>query len=475
MATESAKLVQSIIRAQALKLWESTQPQEDIRRLPLVNSRPILDLGILIGLIPLWWLLGVESLVLPVGIALISIKMLILRKWRIWFPTTAKFLAIFLLMYLISGLFIVEPIRWITFFRNFSVFLSIFLLHVIILNSVRSWNDVHFLLEIGVFLVGIAALLGFLAIIGIWRPTFTSPFGAMLPGWIANSSYGQTFVSRSLGRLGYFQVIGRYFRVKSLFTFPTLYASTLIYAIPIIVFLHQGSRSFRDNLYFKVIFLLSLINLIFTTGRTALLALFLSGIFYFIFIKKKNTSMKLLIVFVSLCIFLVLLASLFQIEQVLKLFHLDALMDLLVSGRGASTEQRLIVYSETIKGWMQRPVFGWGTERDIPEFKFPAGSHSLYLALLYRHGIVGFLVFLLVLYSVWSSSRSFDGYRFQDPDLIQPNRFLEYGRWVIFAAFLDAFTTVLITDILSVVYLWSALSLLVAARRFIEKEKISSV
>jgi O-antigen ligase len=465
MDTKSSEMAQSLVRTQALNLWQRLQPRPEIKSVPLVNSRPIIDLGILIGLIPLWWLLGIESLVLPVGTVLISAKMLILRRWRLWFPATARLLALFLLIYLISGLFIVEPIRWITYFRNFSVFLSIFLLHIIILNSVNDWSDVHLLLKISVGLVGIAALLGFLAIIGLWRPIFTSPFGAILPGWIANSSYGQTFVTRTLGRLGYYQIIGRYFRVKSLFTFPTLYASTLIYAIPIIFFLHQAAKRFIERVIYKIFLVLSAINLVFTTGRTAILALFLSGSFYLLFVRKKTTSMKLLIGFSSLSILLIIVGSLFQFDQIFKTVDLGAITDIVVSGRGASTEHRLIVYSETVKGWLQRPIFGWGTERDIPEFMFPAGSHSLYLALLYRQGIAGLLVFLLVLYSAWNSTRPIENRFILDQNLTLSNQFLEFGRWVIFAAILDAFTTVLITDILAVYFFWSILSLLVVTRR----------
>jgi O-antigen ligase len=465
MVTESAKLAQSFVRLQAQKLWERAWPEEQVRTLLWVTSRPIHDLGMLIGLIPVWWLFGVESLVLPAGIALISTKTLILRKWRIWFPLTARLMALFLMVYLVSGLFIIESFRWITFLRNFSIFISIFLLHITILNSVRSWEDVHFFLKVSVVLIGVASFLGFLAIIGIWRPTFTSPFGSMLPGWIANSSFGQTFVNRSLGRLAFFQIIGRYFRVKSLFAFPTLYASTLVYAFPITLFLHQAASSFRGRTLYKAILVLIVVNLVFTTGRTAILALFLSGLFYWLFVRRKSNSEKLLIVFVSLSILVVLLASLFQIELVLESLRLDAVADLVVSGRGASTEHRLIVYSETIKGWWERPFFGWGTERDIPEFRFPAGSHSLYLALLYRHGISGFLVFLLILFSVWSSSRPIDVDNKLDTNSTLLNNFLKFGRWMVFAALLDAFTTVLITDILAVFFFWSIASLLIASRR----------
>jgi O-antigen ligase len=93
-----------------------------------------------------------------------------------------------------------------------------------------------------------------------------------------------------------------------------------------------------------------------------------------------------------------------------------------------SLEGRLDLYQMTFKGWLEHPLIGWGTENDwnpaaeptptpspqptptpppgpsptpVPLTSVPPlGSHSLYLGALYKQGVIGLALVLLLVFAV---------------------------------------------------------------------------
>jgi O-antigen ligase len=205
------------------------------------------------------------------------------------------------------------------------------------------------------------------------------------------------------------------------------------------------------------------INLVFTTGRAAIMSLILGGGFYFFFVRRKYSQLRGAILYLLICA--IVIAG-FSLSDELNFFPgnpIPGIVEGLLSSRGASTEHRVTVYQYTIQGWLERPFFGWGTERDIPDFKFPAGSHSYYLSILYRQGIFGLLVFILLLFSIWKTTRPIRKNEFKIIFQKEIN-FLEIGRWVFIVMVFDGLTTVPITDILTMTLLWLIISLLISTR-----------
>ncbi len=68
--------------------------------------------------------------------------------------------------------------------------------------------------------------------------------------------------------------------------------------------------------------------------------------------------------------------------------------------RPASTTDRAFVVQKTLEAWRESPWLGWGIVQDTADwhtYKITLGSFSTYAAVLYLHGIVGFIVFLVAL------------------------------------------------------------------------------
>ena len=128
--------------------------------------------------------------------------------------------------------------------------------------------------------------------------------------------------------------------------------------------------------------------------------------------------------------------------------------------RGAgSVDARSAVYRSTVSGFLERPLLGWGTERDIPGQRYPAGSHSTYLGVLYKHGLVGFVCLLGVLASGWLAIRPaarLEGTAAYD--------LLRFGQWTYVAVLLNGFTDVLDLDATTLILIYSIFGTLIAVR-----------
>lgn len=68
--------------------------------------------------------------------------------------------------------------------------------------------------------------------------------------------------------------------------------------------------------------------------------------------------------------------------------------------RPASTTDRAFVVRKTMEAWRESPWLGWGIAYDTADwhtYEVTLGSFSTYAAVLYLHGVVGFVVFIAAL------------------------------------------------------------------------------
>jgi O-Antigen ligase len=75
-------------------------------------------------------------------------------------------------------------------------------------------------------------------------------------------------------------------------------------------------------------------------------------------------------------------------------------MDTFTSARAVSSADRALVISKTIEAWQRSPWLGWGVIRDSVKwhiYDVALGSFSSYPAVLYLHGIVGMVFFVMAL------------------------------------------------------------------------------
>jgi O-Antigen ligase len=87
-------------------------------------------------------------------------------------------------------------------------------------------------------------------------------------------------------------------------------------------------------------------------------------------------------------------------------------MEVFTSARAESSRDRALVVGKTIEAWLEYPWFGWGVIRGSVRwyiYDISLGSFSTYSAILYLHGVFGFAIFiaalLLTLWDLWKTAK----------------------------------------------------------------------
>lgn len=425
----------------------------------------ILALGYL--LTPVWWLLGIEQFIwLPLGL----IGLLLLKKIRITAVSLLYFL--FLAAQVLSAINIEESFRYWTFLRSFMANVSGFLLLLIIVSEVGDRKPFTLLLRALTFAVLSSASLGVLAEVLSQKLQFHALLASLFPDSWATTSYGSRIVTRSIGNDAYFQFIGKYIRLSGFWLFATTYAMALIAALPII--LGGGKLDPRFKKFYQATGLLGIVNLIFTTGRMALLG-FTTGFLYykvqrFLTASRLSAAAKrwvngLTALFIAL---LVLFASLW-ITSTGDATSLAAgetnLIQEIIKARGEGSYQtRLKIYIKTLGELPKHPLIGWGTERDTDELPYPLGSHSYFLGLTFRHGLLSLSIFVLLIAVIWMTLSSGTG----SSSLIDD--FILRVKWAILALLINGVTDAWDLDGFTFAVIWTVIALGLTAKKSLSSQ-----
>ncbi len=418
-----------------------------------LKKRIVHQLYWLVLFFPIWWFLGVEQFFWFISVSLVFIQFVIYSKFQFHLSIVSVLLLLFLFVYGISFFSIEEKVRYITYFRNLSTYITAFMLLTILWNVVEKWHQIEKILNGIVFVMLFASVVGLLAFsFEIFRFQFKSLTGYFLPDFIAKTGYGSVIAIRNVGYYNWFLGINTYFRPSSFFLYSTMFSSTLAIVLPIAILLRDIHVGFR-RWYYSIVVLIMILALIATTGRVAILAFFI-GYILFRIISVRNIKIKSLIFLLGSTVILVLL---FILERSGILYQI---IDLVLYSRGeGSTNTRIDIYIQTFNSFLERPFFGWGTERDVNGLAYPLGSHSYYLGTLYKQGIIGLTVFLLLFISIWKclKARIFIDNNF--------TRFLKYGQFLMIVYFLNSFTDVLDLDATTMMFSWLIISLLIVGKR----------
>tara|TARA_B100001142_G_scaffold95025_1_gene96925 strand:+ start:74752 stop:76056 length:1305 start_codon:yes stop_codon:yes gene_type:complete len=418
------------------------------------------ELYYLVIFFPLWWFLGVEQFFWFVSVGLVFIQFLIYSKFEFRANMTSILLLFFLVIYGISFFSIQEKMRYITYFRNLSTYLTAFMLLIISWNIIDKWSQIEKLLKAIVFVMFIASIVGILAFsFEIFRVQFKSLTGYLLPAFITKTGYGSVIAVRNVGFYNWFLGMDTYFRPSSFFLYSTMFSSTLAIVLPIAMFLRQINKGIKRK-YYSIVVLIMILALLATTGRVAILSFFLAFVI-FQYMKIKDISIRFL--FVSLIVFLSAV-FLFWLANTGVLYQI---IDVVLYSRGeGSANTRMKIYTQTLKGFLQRPFFGWGTERDVNGLDYPLGSHSYYLGTLYKQGLVGLFLFISIIIEIWKKLRV--NYK-TDNKIV---KFLKYGQLLLLVYVFNSFTDVLDLDATTMMFLWLILSLLIVSKRVLNREMI---
>lgn len=415
--------------------------------------------------LPLWWLLGIEQFVWPlVGMIAIAVH------GRISFAKEVKYLTLFVLLQLLSALFITESYRYLTFARAWTANVGALFFFALLISAIRSIQDVRFLVRSITISMIFAGIAGLLAIGGVWRDPIMSLLGSVLPESIGETTYGQRLVYRTLGASGYFIFLGNYFRISSFWLYATTYATTIVAIFPLVIWaIRYDQRMYKWLHIIAALFLL--VNLIFTTGRSAILGFTLGLLF---FLLRRNISKaglaKAIALVVSVFLLVVGSVAILTLQDTPEYGSLEwadnadnKVVSLLLMARGkGSFIDRIKIYHSTITDFWRRPILGWGTERDISGLPYPAGSHSYYLGVLYRYGLVGFLALLIVVWSCWKGL-SWLRVPVYDPNFAWAFSLRRYVQWSLVAVLINGFTDAWDLDSITFVLIWVVLGVGIAA------------
>jgi len=158
---------------------------------------------------------------------------------------------------------------------------------------------------------------------------------------------------------------------------------------------------------------------------------------------------------------------------------LFAILGLLISGsrfvtdiKPQSDTTRMLIIRKSIESLRSSPVFGWGTQRNMevialdPEIK-PLGSHSNYLAYLYRYGLVGFSIFIFIyafvfIHIIRLSGRSSPSRYYADLGL--------FAGWAFVNNITQSLVTVMDFDVSLLLMIWMIWGLVITADSIVNKE-----
>lgn len=424
---------------------------------PFVTTTPLTDVAWTVALLPLWWLLGIEQFVPPAATAWAALKVVATRRTIAWNPVMTS-LVVFLAVAATSVIFVVEPFRYVTFVRNGAMYLTAAFVTFVVLQErdVRTAARTLFpAIAVAILASGAVGLLG---IFGVWRPQFDAPVIHVLPSALLDTAYGSRVAGRRIGGIAWFTGLGTYFRVNSLFLFATMYAAAIALTMPVMIQLYRASRWRQRGFYTVAIAMVSL-NLVFTTGRVAAIALVAGAVVWWALPPRRRGR--------GVRFALAALAMVIALAAVPLPAWQDVAEATVFARGGGSVADRWTIYTETVHGWLQRPWLGWGTERDIVDrsgFEYPAGSHSAVLGVLYRHGIVGALAFATVAITMVAPMRILlSGYAGNDPEVLERYELLRTGAWTLATAAVLSMTTVLDLDATVFLLMWTVLAVTIRA------------
>jgi len=309
-------------------------------------------------------------------------------------------LLVFLLIYAVSGFFIIEKIRYFLFAYQFVQYASAIIMFFVIIKVFVS--EKYFLTIVWVIfaLLFTAALVGAAAILFRFNIIFDTPFANIIPEAFKESEFLRaTFNKAVLNTHAYIFSIN-YPRALSLFMHGNTYGQALIVAAPLTLFLIYRTNLMehtRKRILFKImlwagIFLMAL-NFLFTADRSGLIGIVIGFIWWVLFWEKWQLKSK------KNLYITIIVAAIFTIA-VLVIFILY--YEELLTARPGSLQSRMMIYQYTIESWKDKPFFGWGVTRELGDV-FPAveaedlffslGTHSTYMGILYKQGVLGLGLF----------------------------------------------------------------------------------
>lgn len=455
-------------------------PREDHSRtirplpIPFVTTSFVGSITFAFACIPLWYLLGLDQFIWPFIMLFLSWRLIWQRAREgrgIVINKLARVGFLFLLVQIVSGLFIIENEFYIVFARNVLIwFGGLWLL--IVLSSVLSRREQLFsLLWSWVFVALIASLVGVAAFFLREGFEIRTLILQLVPDSMRHGITAQTVWTRSLlaepTRIG----DAVFYRARSFFLYANSLAGILVLLIPILVYMWRLYRRFSPRWWIVSLALgLSIISLATTTSRAGILGLCI-GLAVVVLVKTQPHDRLLWVALFALTVALVLFFALYDLDQTVD--TAQATLEGFTTAKGLSHVTRFNILKYSLLSWSERPILGWGAPREMSLYGFSPnyprlGSHSQFLAVLYRHGIVGLLVYLWFLLLLFRSFKDI-------PDGDWRAAFWPFLLWALISNLLHSVFTQLDIDVTMLYLVWAFWGILAALPKMPAVDKLANV
>lgn len=367
-------------------------------RLPLVSTSFANNLWYYALLWPVWWALGIEQILLPFFTLYELVRFLVRSNWQVRLNTTG-------ILALLIAIWWSVPIIWADrefldiFLKDLAAIWSQALILILIYNCVKTRREWRLVVQTLTVMAVYTAVAGLIYLSGVWRGSFISALGLILPQSLVDSSaFFASIAIRQFGSpAGEVGLLPMRLRAFSL-----SYSSLSMICLLLIPFIHWRLKLSHGNkrILYGIIVLGLFLCLIFTESRISYLA-FIAAVPLYVLLQfgllrghNKPVTIALTLAGIGIAIAVVYMAQGIIVDMIESAF-----IDL----RPSSWIVRLNIYIVTLRLLPQHLIAGWGVPVRIPGASnvYSAGTHSSYLGTLFQHGIVGFFLYIGLWLSIW--------------------------------------------------------------------------
>jgi O-antigen ligase len=390
---------------------------------------------------PLWWVLGVDQGIWLVVAGSLGFYALIRRD----VPTRfAVAVSLFVCVAVLSGLLSAEGTRWLTLIRDVLIIAAFFSAVIGTRAMVRDSVPFRFFALATIVFLTLSALASIVAVIFQRSFEFSTVIAPWVPDVIARTDLGAASLTERQLATPSFLLGLQFWRPQGLFLYSTSQAVAQAVVLPLILAMTLRLPRLRNWLIIAAV--INLASLIATTTRAPVLALCIAAVAVWLARRWVIGYVRIDIPVNARTLGVTAITVLLLSAGVFAAGAGDQVLDFFASRSG---ETRSNLYEATISQWQERPVLGWGTEVDLiptptpvpttsespgnpsptpvpsptiapvpltPQQMPPLGSHSQYLGILFKQGLIGIAVFLAILTVLLRAAS--EAFRTKSADLI---------------------------------------------------------
>ncbi|OIQ00269.1 MAG: hypothetical protein AUK35_03865 [Zetaproteobacteria bacterium CG2_30_46_52] len=345
---------------------------------------------------PIFWVAGIDQFGM-LFFVIIELSLYINLRGLKFSYDKADFWLFILCIWWLTPILWVE--NWGVYLKSFSVIITVLILHLLIINQVKSFKNILTLLN-GLKFVAIYISLG-TVLFFFYASEFRTILGYFLPSSLLDSNFFHGMGYHSLGVMA--EDENSEMRVKSILTGYSSLSMICLMIAPVMVFLFRIEKKEKSAYLFVALFILMFFTEIMTKSRLAILAL-LVGMILLVYLESTRVKVYqrgLIYLFSTFAVLIIIATGIIFASQLVEEFN-----KVFLDFRAASSMTRLHIYASTIASLPEHWIIGWGHSRPIEGMNalYSMGTHSSILGMLYQHGVVGLIIYVMIWVNVWRTA-----------------------------------------------------------------------